>query len=127
MILKWELMYSVNVKEIDDQHKKIFDIINKLFDSQKKEKINYSEIIKELEDYSAYHFKTEEFYFDKFNYDRKEEHKLMHQAYIGKINEFKKNMPDGESLKNFLKSWWLNHIQGADQKYSDFFNSNGLI
>ncbi len=35
MIFKWQPIYSVNVKEIDDQHKKMFNILNQLFSEKR--------------------------------------------------------------------------------------------
>lgn len=130
--MQWDPIYSVNIAEIDDQHKKIFEIINSLSVAKRKKdnKIILS-VIKELEDYSVYHFTTEEKYFTKFNYPRKEEHIKMHLSYIAQLKKIKKNQDDDvakttHDLSEFLKNWWINHIQHEDIGYSDFFNQHGL-
>jgi hemerythrin-like metal-binding protein len=134
MFLKWSDIYSVNVKEIDNQHQRMFSIINGLYEI--KDDISEADLIKlikELKDYGIYHLGTEEKYFEKFNYPDKEQHALFHEKYKKKIEEFEekiirlKEIVVIEELKKFLKDWWLNHIQNEDQKYSDFFNQNGLL
>lgn len=128
MILIWQPIYSVNVGEIDEQHRKLFNIINKFFSLNKGE--NMEGILKELEEYAIYHFNTEEKYFKKFSYPEEESHKKMHQFYVDKVAEFKKRQKNEDiymELREFLKNWWLGHIQNADQAYSNFFNQNGLL
>lgn len=126
MTFKWLPIYSVNVAEIDEQHKKMFDIINDIFSKTSDQEIFSEEILKDLDDYSLYHFKTEEDFFEKLAYPKKEEHQKMHQEYIDKMKEIKKNLKSDE-LKSFLEKWWIDHVQGADQEYSMFFNRNGLF
>ncbi len=127
MIFEWLPIYSVNVSEIDEQHKKMFDILNKVFSEKLDGDVFLSNIMKELDDYSLYHFETEEKYFSQFNYPKEEEHKRLHQEYVESINNFKKNNVKESELKDFLKNWWFDHVQGADQEYSIFFNKNGLF
>ena len=56
MLLKWEPIYSVNVKELDNQHKKIFTIINNVLEIKKDYSKNKAvKAIKELKDYGNYH------------------------------------------------------------------------
>ena len=67
MFLEWNDIYSVNIKEIDSQHKNLFSLINKVQFSDKdkpntKEEIN--KILDEMNDYAIYHFDTEEKYFN---------------------------------------------------------------
>jgi hemerythrin len=134
MLLKWESIYSVNVEELDEQHKKMFEIINRVFglgeDSIKSKKS--LEIIKELKEYGDYHLSTEEKYFKKFNYPEADSHVAQHDNYRKIILEIEKNLQGPgvkkafKELKDFLRDWWLGHIQGADQEYSEFFNKNGL-
>ncbi|HOZ53151.1 MAG TPA: bacteriohemerythrin [bacterium] len=127
MIFQWQPIYSVNVKEIDEQHKKMFNILNRLFSEKDFSAIFKTEIMKDLENYADYHFKTEEKYFDKFGYAKSDEHKEMHQDYIDAINSFRQDGFTENQLKDFLQNWWIDHVQGADQEYSVFFNKNGLF
>ena len=67
--LDWDDSLSVNVTEIDDQHKKLIGTLNDLYDAMDDGKGNdvLGKILKELTDYTVYHFQTEENYFKKFN------------------------------------------------------------
>lgn len=135
MLLKWEPIYSVNVVEIDDQHKKMFNIINRVHSLTEKniKKEEALKIIRELNDYANYHLETEEKYFKKFNYPEADFHNAQHNNYRKKVLEIKNSIKKSggkesyRELSGFLKDWWLGHIQDADQKYSDFFNQNGLF
>jgi len=135
MFLEWNDIYSVNIKEIDSQHKNLFSLINKVQFSDKdkpntKEEIN--KILDEMNDYAIYHFDTEEKYFKQFNYPKEEEHNGRHREYrdlVKKITEELNTKSIEENISeisNFLKKWWLGHIQNEDMQYSDFLNKNGL-
>ena len=133
MIVTWDDKYSVNVSEIDNQHKKLVDLINKLHDAMKqgKSKEVLSEIISELINYTDVHFKTEEKYFDKFNYPKSDAHKTLHKNFVDKVLDFKNKYESGNAalsieIINFLKDWLINHINGSDKEYSSFFNEHGL-
>jgi hemerythrin len=134
MLLKWESIYSVNVKELDEQHKKMFEIINRVYGLTEKSLGDQesSEIIKELKEYGNNHLDTEEKYFKKFNYPEMDSHIAQHNDYKKRILEMENSLKDLEGkeaykeLSNFLQDWWLGHIQNVDQEYSDFFNQNGL-
>ena len=132
MFLEWSGIYSVNIKEFDDQHKKIFDIINRIYDLKEKgaENLDEKEIINELKDYGNYHLATEEKYFEQFNYPEASVHIAQHNNYRASILEIEnKNLEEKEffkELSTFLRAWWINHIQSLDQEYSNFFNKKGL-
>lgn len=130
---EWKDEYSVGVFEIDNQHKKLIALINKLFVSMKQGKANdvLGSIIIELLLYAQTHFRTEEKYFDTFKYKKSAEHKRVHQSFIEEIKKFKANFDSGKitlSLEvfSFLKQWLDEHILGEDKKYVDCFKQNGL-
>lgn len=127
MQLEWQKFYSVNVKEIDEQHQEIFKIINQIFEVGHQKPEELKRIVKEMEDYSHYHFGVEEKYFKEFNYADKDAHEKMHQTYIEKVQEFKEKGTNFTEVRDFLAQWWIEHIQGADQQYSETFNKNGLF
>ncbi|OQY29268.1 MAG: hypothetical protein B6244_04605 [Candidatus Cloacimonetes bacterium 4572_55] len=129
----WNDSYSVGVEIVDEQHKKIFIIINKLHEAMKKGigKDIHHKIIHELKEYSQMHFYMEERYFDKFGYPKAIPHKREHKRFIDKISDFDQSINTGKKILSidimiFLKDWMVNHILVTDKKYSDFFHKNGL-
>ncbi len=131
--LEWDDKYGVNVKEIDKQHQEIFKITNKLLNSIADgtgDEI-VGDILQNLTDYITVHFRTEEYYFDKFNYSKSSTHKEEHRGFAKKVLEFKKKFEEGrESLHleitNFLMNWLLNHLLISDKEYMKCFDENGL-
>ncbi len=132
-LVTWSDIYSIGSEKIDNQHKKLIDLINTLFNSFSEgnaEKI-IPDIIKELTEYSHYHFKTEEDLFEKYNYAEKEEHIQKHKEFIEQIDKWKDKMLHKDKnlhyeLMNYLKKWLLEHIKGDDFKYRDFFKKNNI-
>jgi len=132
-LFEWREEYSVNVDEIDQQHKKLIQMINDLHTAMKEKKAKdvIEDVLKRMESYVEEHFNTEEKYFDKFDYPEAEEHIQEHDQFVEKVEEFIEDYMDGKmmlsmKLINFLKDWLTNHIKGTDQKYSEFFNEHGL-
>ena len=98
---------------------------------QGKGKIIIGNVLNELINYTAVHFKTEEKYFNQFNYPDSIAHKLEHSNFVNKVLTFKKEFDEGRQsmtidVLNFLVSWLKNHILISDKNYSNFFNENGL-
>ena len=129
----WLNEYNIGIQKIDEQHKFIIEVINELYDAfiNKQHKEKMEDIIKKLEDYTDFHFKTEEEYFQRFGYTEKEKHIEEHDYFRDKIAEFKNEFKNTESaltfsVLNFLRNWWINHIQGTDRNYVNFLKENGL-
>ena len=133
-ILTWTKENSVGVKEIDLQHQKMFSIINDLYDSMVVFKAHegIDEVIESLVDYADFHFKTEEKYFEKFDYEEKEAHKAIHQEYRDEVKRLTEKRGEGVGVElsydifDFLQKWWVGHINFEDKKYTECFNSHGL-
>ena len=129
----WDDSLSVNVAEIDQQHKKFISITNELSDSLRQDKGPdfVGTIVKKLIDYAEIHFKTEEKYFDRFGYPDADNHKKDHEAFIIRVSEFKSRLDGREGILNlemvrFVSHWLLRHIENTDKKYSQFLNDNGI-
>lgn len=129
----WQPSYSVGVKLIDAQHKKLFSILNDLQNATNG--INSAElekIIFDLKAYVKFHFDEEEKYFKRFNYQDAPSHIKEHHFYFEKINElhtrYLKNESDvADEILGFLNGWILNHVLIIDKKYTKCFNDNGLV
>ena len=129
----WNDSYSVSVKIIDEQHKKLIDLINDLHDAmlEGKAKERAGAIIDELIKYTVIHFSTEEKYFDEFNYPETAEHKKIHKEFVDKVSNFKRDFENGKimlsmEIMKFLMDWLSSHIKGTDKKYTSFLNKNGI-
>jgi len=131
--INWSDTYSVQIEEIDDQHKKLIALINELFDSMQKGQSNkvIGRILNDLVDYTVFHFKNEETYFDRFNYEDTEEHKEKHKRLVNKVLNVKSDFESGKisvssDLLKFLKRWLFEHILETDKKYVECFQLNGV-
>ena len=85
----WEDSYSIGIKEIDNQHKKLFDLVNKLYDLE--ENANIKEEIRDIlyafSDYTKVHFRDEEEYMASIGYPELREHKKIHQHIIESLSQ----------------------------------------
>ena len=132
-LINWNNELSVNVQIIDEQHKKLIELINELQEAMKsgKGKDVLGKILTGLITYTAAHFKTEETYFAQYGYPDAENHKKEHLAFVKKVTDFKDGFDKKQlsltiEIMNFLRDWLQKHIQGTDKGYSKFFNDKGL-
>ena len=137
-MFEWKEEFELKIKVIDDQHKKLLEIGNKINDllvNQEAEDDNFDEIyqvIEELRDYTVYHFTTEENLFIKHNYSGYEAHKKEHDAFIEFLNSVNPDEID-DNQKEFLKSlltkivkWVFKHIITTDFMYKDYMIGLGM-
>ncbi|MGB9667589.1 MAG: bacteriohemerythrin [Thermosulfidibacteraceae bacterium] len=128
--MEWNEKFITGVREADEQHKRLVDLINELYDamSQGKGSEVIDKILDELAKYADYHFKTEEGLMSKYGYPELEQHKREHEAFTKKVQEFIESRKGGSltltmKVMNFLKEWLTNHILGTDKKYGPFLTS----
>ncbi len=133
VLFVWTDDLSVQVKEIDDHHKKLISLINNQHDAIAAHmgKLAVKKTIRDLAAYSVYHFQAEEWYMQKFNYPGFLDHKAKHDAFIHQIADFERDYDhDRFGLTNdvmyFLIDWWTNHIRGTDKLYVPCFARHGL-
>jgi hemerythrin len=88
-IIEWNNAFSVEIQKIDEQHMKFFSIINLLYDAvlQGKGGEVVGSVLKELQQYVIFHFKSEESWMKMYNYPDLNNHKLEHQEAIQKVNK----------------------------------------
>jgi len=132
--INWKNNFNTNITEIDNQHKKLVVLINELYESYvaKKHKDIIKKVIKELIDYTVYHFDTEEKYFKQFDYEHAEEHIKEHKSFVDEVSKFNEKFGKNEGILTtevllFLQKWITTHILGSDMKYLECFADNGLI
>ncbi len=132
-LVSWTSSLSVGVREIDEQHVKLVELLNKLYAAMKSGKGNdaLGKILNDLVEYTVYHFDHEEKLFARLGYPQAQAHAREHAALKAKVSEFAAAFKAGKAkvttdILNFLKDWVVNHIKVTDKKYSPFLNSKGL-
>jgi hemerythrin-like metal-binding protein len=122
-LFKWYDTYSVGNEEIDNQHKELFDILDRLYKSSyEADNINNVYItLDELVSYADYHFKAEQQYMKEIGYKDIEKQIIEHEYFIEKISRLKQadDMSASELTKEtivFLGRWLLKHVTEEDKK-----------
>jgi len=132
-LMTWKEEYSVKVAQIDQQHKKLIDLINQLDNamSQGRGKEVLGKILNELVGYCGNHFKLEEQLMQANGYPDFAEHKDKHDKMTAKVLSLKSEVATGKRLisldvMKFLEQWLDKHILGTDKKYAPFLNARGI-
>lgn len=119
--IRWSENYSVGNVTIDEQHKQLFSLLEKIQDFQKSD---IPVVLTELEEYAQYHFSYEEQYQREIGFDQCEAHKEEHLHFSTKIEELHKRHEEGiltmDILFATLSEWLLNHILTVDMKMKSF-------
>lgn len=130
--MPWSAELELGIATIDEQHQKLVAMVNTLHRSvEKSDSATAARVLQELVDYTGYHFRTEEKYFDQYGYPETDVHKTIHKKLVEKVLAFKRKFDAGEEflsqeLLNFLKDWLVNHIGVTDRKYAPFLQSKGV-
>ena len=133
-LIEWSNELSVGINSIDEQHKKLVNMINALNDAMLTGSSNelLGKIFTGLAAYTQKHFSYEENMFAEYGYSDSEEHKRQHNELIAQVIELKEKFmenPQGTisaDLMQFLKRWLTNHIMRTDKEYTDFLLSKGV-
>lgn len=130
--MKWDESFSVNVVEIDGQHRKLIEMINGFYDAQLAgEKDALRSLLNSLADYASFHFAAEERIFARTGYPEMLAHMDEHRQFTGKVNDVMERLDSGRlvisfEITNFLKTWVAEHVKGVDKKYSAHLNAKGV-
>lgn len=129
----WKSSYSVGIPSIDEQHKKLVDLLNSLWDAMSHGHGNEvcGKILNELVNYTMTHFETEERIFAKYAYPDAAAHKFEHEKLRERVKILRADLQSGKAqlsiqLADFLKEWLTHHIRETDMKYSQFLQSKGV-
>ena len=134
LFVEWSDALSVGIQEIDEQHKVLISLINRLFDetivNQAPIKVT-EEILTELVEYTKVHFAVEESLFRIFDYPEIEAHMKRHVDLKAQVLDLQKKINQGQTMINsellmFLKNWLTNHILQEDKLYAPFLIKQGV-
>lgn len=131
-MMTWSDDYSVEIQEIDEQHKCLVELINKLYSAlaSKENRTQVAEILDHLVEYTKIHFAVEEALMRIFHYSDYDGHKQIHDDIVVDVVSFQGRFHRGDDavgmeLLQYLKGWLVNHILNVDARYSDSFTQGG--
>jgi len=130
-VIQWSDELSVKIPSIDNQHKTLVKLINKL--DAAIEAGNARQVLQvvlgELTRYAQAHFIYEEALFTLYHYPDSANHILSHEKLFEKVEQFKQALEDNEDiyaqLVAFLNDWLAHHILQEDMAYSVYLLQRG--
>ena len=121
----WGTNFETGIQEVDDQHRKLVELINSLGNQLAENDMTYchvEDLLQELVSYTQYHFIEEGHLMVRYGLDRRHcnQHLTAHKSFIEDVTcmvqQAKKgNSDEGKSLLEFLIHWLVYHILGCDQ------------
>ena len=131
-LVNWTDAYCVHVKSIDDQHHKLFDLMNVVYKLIVNHQLDHlSEPLNELVTYAKKHLTDEEAILERVNYPDLVAHKKVHTVLLADMDALYQQASKGDisklfELTMFLKNWLVDHIYKVDMKYSELLVSKGI-
>ena len=129
----WDSKYSVNIREIDAQHQKLFTLFNELYVAMQEGHANevIGKVLTGVLDYTAYHFAYEETLFRQYGYADEAAHRAEHAKLTEQAKALVQKLHAGQShvtmaTLKFLCDWLNNHILGSDKKFAPFLIGKGV-
>ena len=125
--LVWSKTLSVEVDEIDADHRKLVELFNLFLHAvEDGQKPDYLEaVLEELISLTAWHFRHEERLMIRYDYPELESHRQEHRDLIDSVDELRqKFLAAGKQASSedieYLEHWLVEHILVTDMKLGDF-------
>ena len=132
----WNEKYTVRNQELDEQHQRLFAIVNDLHAAifarvgdAKRGKDEIERTLKRLTDYTQTHFAAEERLMQACGYPHYLAHKSEHEKLLKKVGELGREFHQAESniapevLGFLVKDWLSAHILGMDKGYAPLLST----
>ncbi len=125
----WSSILSVDVDEIDEDHRKLVNIFNilthSLADGDSPEYL--TAVLDELINCTIWHFSHEERLMLKYSYPQIDEHRQAHSELIEGAKELQRRvLKSGKSMAEddvvYLERWLTEHIFTDDRRLGDFLS-----
>lgn len=122
MSLVWSDEFITGIAEIDHQHRRIVDFINKLQAAQFTQNPQLvADVLSACVDYTVTHFAYEEQLQRDAGYEFLDVHRKVHTLFTQRITEYQRRLRAGDDigdeLHDMLGRWLINHIRLDDADY----------
>jgi len=129
--IKWEKKYSVGIKQIDDEHKKMVDLINEACESAELMEADEAtgRLLQHMREYAETHFLTEESFMKKYNFIPTDNHLEKHRLFSDRVEDAiarGKHGTDPYKVFQFLRDWFYGHVMVDDKALGKFLRNKGV-
>jgi len=135
-LITWCESKNLQIIELDQQHRIIADVINKLFhflqlpdDAESNQEIK--EYMAKLIQATENHFQCEEDYMKQCNYPDFKNHRREHLMLKAELKEYSREVIKGRLKLNkkvlqALKNWLVSHIMCSDMDFAKHFHKKKI-
>ena len=130
----WQPGYDLHIESIDESHRKLVDLINRLADMINRNACpeSMSDIFFSLIHYAERYLIQEEIFLRDLGYPQWDLHRKDHSFFIEKIKSFREEFSSGDinicqDLYDFLQEWFHNHILKYDEEAISFLKKKGMV
>jgi len=132
MALTWTPALAVGVPQVDEEHKELFDRVNRLLDGmqQSRAREELKPLVSFLTDYVVKHFGGEAALMQRHRYPGAAEHLAQHGFFVAEfralVSELEKHGPSALVTIKFSKllcDWLRQHVASTDRKLGVFLAS----
>ena len=125
--IQWKPKYELGIPLIDEQHKRIFFLLNQLHVAvaERQPRAAIEVIFAGLIRQTTEHFHTEETFMAQMEFPDLEAHRAQHAKLTDGLFGLDARFREGEAsmamlVTTFLGSWLKHHIHEGDRAYADF-------
>jgi hemerythrin-like metal-binding protein len=128
--IQWDSIFSVGIEELDNQYRKIIDMINALYAAAqaKDRRMMKDVVIARLKHCFGENMATEEQYMLIYHYPDISHHRGEHADFIKNVLEFQETCGDAPvsalATVDFRKEWLIRHVINADRKLGAFLKEH---
>ncbi len=125
--IQWSRWMSVGIEELDDDHRVLVNIVNKLGADENRGSPDVIEsILDELIRYTKDHFAREEAHMAQANYPTFAAHKALHDALTRNVESYRERFHaqrgtiTGDEVFEFCADWLGQHILKEDTRFGAY-------
>jgi hemerythrin len=133
VIMPWSDLYSVGVDEIDQQHRVLVGLINRLDAGSRKggDAESVDAVLAALVDYMREHFADEERLMREHDYPDADAHVAAHARLTERVRTMVQRSDQGATpplreLKLFLRQWFISHVLHTDKALGTALRDAGV-
>lgn len=125
--IDWTPDYDLGIEEIDRQHRRLVEIVNRLHDAMEQgcPQGAMQGVVCDLVTYTEIHFRYEEQMMQYLDFPDRDSHFVEHRVLTAELRDFEAALASGRlcvsvELMEFLRTWLLGHVRHSDRVLADY-------